>query len=91
MKYGDFTTRNLKTDMMSIVPWPWLRITGDPTNGESTNMYLEYWDSMQPFLEFRGRECSTESRGDGAIEVLDREYNRNQFDGKGETEPRPAT
>ena len=54
-------------------------------------MYLEYWDSMQPFLEFRGRECSTESRGNGAIEVLDREDNCNQFDGKGETEPRPAS
>ena len=34
-------------------------------------------DSIQPFLGFIGRECSQESRSDGAVEILDREDNRN--------------
>ena len=34
-------------------------------------------DSIQPFLEFRDRERSQESRSDGAVEVLDREDNQN--------------
>ena len=46
---------------------------------------------VQPFLEFRGRERSQKSRGDGAVEVLDGEDNSNRFNGEGETEPRPAT
>ena len=33
-------------------------------------------DNIQPFLGFRGRERSQESRSDGAAEVLDREDNR---------------
>ena len=35
---------------------------------------------------FRGRESSQESRGDGAVEVLDGKGNRNRFNGEGETE-----
>ena len=91
MKYEDSTTRNLKRGMMCIATWPWLMITRDSIKGRISSRVWSDGNSVQPFHEFRGRERSEESRGGGAVEVLAGEDNLNQFNGEGETEPRPAT
>ena len=56
---------------MCIATWPWPRITRDPKKGRLSIRVWSDGNSVEPFLEFRGRERSQDSRGDGAVEVLD--------------------